>query len=146
MTAARQRLLASAMFLLVGTLLSTFVGCSSKTEPSSNPKASRAQCPCCKSLATQATAAAVATTHAELVRPEQAMVLRLHREPWQPLAAVCLTPAFYNRDHATPLIFDDGSEKQDVAIPHQTMAVQDFGNDGRFSSGFGSDRRLYWRS
>ncbi len=59
--------------------------------------------------------------------PGKALVLKLDRQQWQALAAVCATPAFYNCANSVPLIFDDGTEKGEVAIPHDTAAVKDFG-------------------
>ena len=86
--------------------------------------------------------AAIAAAHSEMVRPEKALVLQLKREPWQAITAICLTPAFYNREHAMPLIFDDGSEKRDVAIPHETVAVQDLGPDT--ASATAKIAKTYW--
>jgi hypothetical protein len=63
------------------------------------------------------------------VPPAQAAVVQLQREPWQALAAVCLTPAFYDAESATPLVFDDGSEGRDVALPHDTIVVSTLGGD-----------------
>jgi hypothetical protein len=61
------------------------------------------------------------------VAPTQAAVVQLKREPWQALAAVCLTPAFYNAESATPLVFDDGAEGREVALPHDTLVVSTLG-------------------
>ena len=62
-------------------------------------------------------------------QPEQALVLQLKREPWQALVAVAMTPVFYNGAASTPLLFCDGSEQREIAIPHDTLAVQDLGAD-----------------
>lgn len=63
------------------------------------------------------------------ISPTRAVVLRLQREPWQALAAVCLTPAFYNAESATPLVFDDGTENREIALPHDTLVVSALGQD-----------------
>ena len=76
-------------------------------------------------------------------KPDKALVLKLDREQWQALAAVCMTPAFYNSGSAVPLIFDDGTEKRDVAIPHATAAVKDLGKDAE--SATAAIARQYWK-
>ena len=96
-----------------------------------------------KSVADKPAAATVPTARIEQIKPEKAMVLQLDREPWQALTAVCLTPAFYSHDHAVPLVFDDGSEKRDVAIPHDTVAVQDFGPDAAAATA--KIAKTYWK-
>ena|GEM_PF-863075 len=65
----------------------------------------------------------------ERTQPEKALILTMERKPWQALAAVCLTPAFLNHEHSTPLLFDDGSEKRDVPIDHETSSLESFGAD-----------------
>ena len=72
--------------------------------------------------------ATIAASHSELVRPPQALVLQLQRKPWQALTAACLTPAFYNSEYAVPLVLDDGSEKREVAMAHDTATVASFGS------------------
>jgi len=64
-----------------------------------------------------------------VVAPGKAVLLKVDREQWQALAAVCAAPAFYNSQSSVPLIFDDGKGQNDVAIEHDTMSVKDFGSD-----------------
>ena len=122
----RQRLLVRLTCVTAAAMLLHFAGCSSKPEgqpvgkaTDEQPKAAGTEKP-----SGERPAATVATARSEMVRPEKALLLQLKREPWQSLTAVCLTPAFYNREHAMPLIFDDGSEKREVAIPHDSAAVR----------------------
>jgi hypothetical protein len=61
--------------------------------------------------------------------PGQALVLKLQRVPWQALAAVCATPAFYNAESSTPLLFDDGTEGREVPIPHTTLTIGELGGN-----------------
>lgn len=82
--------------------------------------------------------------HSDRKAPEKALVLKLDRENWQALSAVCATPAFYNAAGSVPLIFDDGSEKADIAIPHDTLAVKDFGKDAQAVTAAIAAR--YWKS
>ncbi len=126
-----RRWFACAACLVVATSFLYVAGCSSSTDTVKNtamdekqPKAAGVQNP-----PSEKAVAAIAAARSEMVRPEKALVLQLKREPWQAITAICLAPAFYNREHAMPLIFDDGSEKRDVAIPHETVAVQDLGPD-----------------
>jgi len=63
------------------------------------------------------------------IQPDKALLLQLQREQWQALAAVCATPAFYGNGANIPLIFDDGSGKNEVVIPHGTHSVRDWGAD-----------------
>jgi hypothetical protein len=70
----------------------------------------------------------------ERTPPEKALVLNLDHETWQALAAVCATPAFYNAGSATPLIFDDGATKREIAIPHDAVAIKDLGKDAQAAS------------
>ena len=79
----------------------------------------------------------------ELVRPQQALVLQLQRDPWQALAAACLTPAFYNGDYAVPLVLDDGSEKREVAIAHDTASVSGFGDNAAAATA--KIAKTYWK-
>ena len=79
----------------------------------------------------------------ELQSPVEALVLRLDREQWQALAAACVTPAFYNRNGAVPLVFDDGTEKRDVVIPHATASVKDFGANAAVATAAIAKR--YWK-
>ena len=67
----------------------------------------------------------------ELSPPGKALVLKLERQPWQALTAACITPAFYNGSRSVPLIFDDGTGMREVAIPHDSAAVKDFGADAQ---------------
>jgi hypothetical protein len=76
--------------------------------------------------------------------PEKALVLKLDRASWQALAAASATPAFYNAGGSIPLIFDDGSEKTEVVIPHDTAAVKDFGTDAKTATAAIAAR--YWKS
>jgi hypothetical protein len=138
------------LFLGLSYLIATatalhVAGCSSKPEeaPSgqaaAQPKMARAEKPANVKLA----AATVATARSEIIRPEKGLLVQLKREPWQALAAVCFAPVFCNRDHAVPLVFDDGSEKRDVAIPHDSSAVQDFGADAAAATAKIAER--YWK-
>jgi len=77
------------------------------------------------------------------VPPTQAAVVQLKREPWQALAAVCLTPAFYNAESAVPLIFDDGSEARDIALPHDTLVVSALGSDAATATA--TIATTYWK-
>jgi len=130
---------------VVATAFLQLVGCSSSTDAVKNtatdgkqPKAAGVQDP-----PSEKAVAAIAAARSELVRPEKALVLQLQREPWQALTAICLAPAFYNRDHAMPLIFDDGAEKREVAIPHETIAVQELGADA--ASATAKIAKTYWK-
>lgn len=78
-----------------------------------------------------------------IATPGQGLVLRLKREPWQALAAVCATPAFYNARASTPLVFDDGSESRDIPIPHDTATVESFGRDA--ASATAGIAAKYWK-
>ncbi len=81
-----------------------------------------------------AMAAGAADWQMDRVPPGKAAVLKFDREQWQALAAVCATPAFYNSQGAVPLIFDDGTGQNTVAIEHDTMSVKDFGADAAAAS------------
>lgn len=61
--------------------------------------------------------------------PSQALVVTLQQEQWQAVAATCLAPAFFDRTSSIPLFYDDGTEIGDIAIPHSSKAVTDFGSD-----------------
>ena len=63
--------------------------------------------------------------------------------PGKALTAACLTPAFYNSDYAVPLVLDDGSEKREVAIPHDTAAVAGFG--GNAAAATAKIAKTYWK-
>jgi hypothetical protein len=75
-------------------------------------------------------------------QPSKALLLQLDREQWQALVAVCVTPAFYSRTNSTPLIFDDGSERRDLEIPHDTLAVKQLGKDAPTATA--ALARKYW--
>ena len=76
--------------------------------------------------------------------PEKALVLKLERQPWQALAAACAAPAFYSGGAAVaPLIYDDGTGTQKIALPHDTLAVRDLGRDAR--SATASLAARYWK-
>jgi hypothetical protein len=116
---------------VVAAALLPLAGCSSNTgeansvkSEGANPIVAGKQKPPSEKLL-----AALAASRGELVRPQQALLLQLGREPWQALTAACLTPAFYNSDYAVPLVLDDGSEKREVALPHDTASVAGFGAD-----------------
>ena len=87
--------------------------------------------------------AGAAGDQGERSRPGRALLLRLDRQQWQALAAACAAPAFYGPEGSMPLILDDGSEKRDVAIPHDTASVKDFGNDA--ASATARIARKYWK-
>jgi hypothetical protein len=79
----------------------------------------------------------------ELKSPDKALVLKLDRESWQALTAACATPAFYNASASVPLIFDDGTEKREVVIPHESAAVKDFGKDAQAATA--AIAMKYWK-
>ncbi len=79
----------------------------------------------------------------ELNPPAQALVLRLDRQQWQALTAVCITPAFYNNNGSIPLILDDGTTKPDVAIPSTSASVKDFGPDAQAATA--SIAKKFWK-
>ena len=95
---------------------------------------------CLAGLATTANAADLPN---QINKPEKALVLKLDREQWQALAAVCMTPAFYNSGSAVPLIFDDGTAKREVAIPHATATVKDLGADAVLAPA--AIAKQYWK-
>jgi len=86
---------------------------------------------------------AVGAAESELNSPGEALVLKLDRQQWQALAAVCATPAFYNGNGAVPLIFNDGSAKREVAIPHTDAAVKDFGANAAEATA--AIAKKYWK-
>ena len=65
----------------------------------------------------------------ERTAPAKAALLKFEREQWQALVAACATPAFYNGNGTVPLILDDGTGKNTIAIEHDTLTVKDFGAD-----------------
>ena len=77
----------------------------------------------------------------ELSPPAKALVLKLDREPWQALVAA--TPACYNFSGAVPLVFEDGAESRAVAIPHDTVAVKDWGKDAQAATAAIATK--YWK-
>ena len=79
----------------------------------------------------------------ELRPPEKALILKLDREPWQALSAACATPAFYNGSGSVPLIFDDGAGSASVAIPHDSVAVKDWGKDAQTATAAIATK--YWK-
>ena len=90
-------------------------------------------------------ALAIGTTDAaesELNSPVEALVLKLDRQQWQALASVCVTPAFYNSKGSVPLIFEDGTENREVAIPHAVASVKDFGANA--SEATAALAKKYW--
>lgn len=137
--------LACVTCLVATTAFLPLVGCSSKTDEiksaksdGEQPKATSVQNP-----PSEKSVATIATARGELVRPQQALVLQLRREPWQALTAACLTPAFYNSDYAVPLVLDDGSEKREVAIAHDTASVAGFG--GNAAAATAKIAKTYWK-
>ena len=136
---------ACATYLVVATAFLYVAGCSPKTDESKSgtsnaepPKASGVH-----NAPSEKLVATIAAARGELVRPQQALVLQLQREPWQALTAACLTPAFYNSDYAVPLVLDDGSEKREVAIPHDTASVAGFG--GGSAAATAKIAMAYWK-
>ena len=128
-----RRCFACASCLVVAMTFLCVAGCSSSSDAvkstatdGKHPKAAGVPNP-----PSEKAIAAIAAAHGELVRPQQALVLELRRDPWQALAAACLTPAFYNSDYAVPLVLDDGSEKREVLIPHDAASVAGFGQTPR---------------
>jgi hypothetical protein len=83
---------------------------------------------------TLAIAAGAGEMAMERVPPAKAALLKFDREQWQALVAVCATPAFYNSHGAVPLILDDGTGQNTVAIEHDTMTVKEFGGDATAAS------------
>jgi hypothetical protein len=75
-------------------------------------------------------------------QPSQPLVLTLERKQWQALAAVCAVPAFYSRGSATPLLFDDGTEKRDVAFAHDAVSMGSLGTDAATASA--AIAKKYW--
>ncbi|MEI6502647.1 MAG: C25 family cysteine peptidase, partial [Armatimonadota bacterium] len=75
--------------------------------------------------------------------PAQALLLKMERQQWQALAAVCAVPAFCGRGTATPLVFCDGTGTNPVAIPHDTLDVKALGGNAAAASA--AIARRYWR-
>ncbi len=94
-------------------------------------------------LAVSAVGARGAEYRNELKSPEKAMVLTLEREQWQALVAACAAPAFYNSDGSMPLIYSDGTEGRDIAIPHDAINVTDLGADAAVATAKLAGR--YWK-
>ncbi len=137
--------LACATCIMAATTFLHLVGCSPKTAGIASAKSDGEQ-PQATGVQNSPSANATATIAAargELVRPQQALVLQLQREPWQALAAACLTPAFYNSDYAMPLVLDDGAEKRKVAIAHDTASVAGFG--GNAAAATAKIATTYWK-
>ena len=61
------------------------------------------------------------------IAPTKAMVLSIQRAQWQALTAACATPAFYAGTAPMPLIIDNGTGSNTVAIPHDSAKVTDWG-------------------
>ena len=76
------------------------------------------------------------------VQPSKPLVLELSQKQWQASVAAAMTPAFINRYDAVPLLFDDGSENNELSIPHDTKSVSSFGTDQ--SSASGEIATTYW--
>ena len=128
-TMTRRRWFASATRLLLATAFFQLAGCSSSTDAAKSNMTDGKQLKVAgeQSPPSEKAVASIATAHGELVQPRQALLLQLRRDPWQALAAACLTPAFYNSHYAVPLVLDDGAEKREVAIAHDTASVSGFG-------------------
>ncbi len=75
-------------------------------------------------------------------QPETALVLDLDQEEWQAKSAASIVPAFIDRRHITPILFDDGTEEKDIEIPHETGSVRDFGEDA--ASATAEIATTYW--
>ena len=146
-----RRWFARAACLMVATAFLPLVGCSSSTDPVKNATTDGKQPPAVglqnpghpRSRVGEKAVAAIAAARGELVRPQKALVLQLQRDPWQALAAACLTPAFYNSDYAVPLVLDDDSEKREVAIPHDAAAVSGFGDNTATATA--KIAKTYWK-
>lgn len=87
--------------------------------------------------------AAVAHSQSICKPPAQALLLKMERQQWQALAAVCAVPAFYGNGTATPLILCDGTGTNPVAIPHDTLDVKALGPNAAAAAA--SIARRYWR-
>jgi hypothetical protein len=121
-----------------------FVGCSSGNDAVKAGSSAAAQAPvAAPQRPSTKLVAAVAASHGETVQPPRALVLQLERQPWQAMVAACVAPAFYNNDYAVPLILDDGSEKRDVAIAHDTAKIADLG--GTAATTTAKIATTYWK-
>ena len=92
--------------------------------------------------------AALAGCAPETVRDQaagrNALVLKFERKSWQVLTAACAAPAFYAGGVAVaPLIYDDGTGTQEIALPHDTLTVKDLGSDARSATAALAAR--YWK-
>jgi hypothetical protein len=129
----------------MATIVLHLGGCSSKTDTAESAKSDGKQLAAAAAgnLPSGKAAATVAAARGEPVRPQQALLLQFEREPWQALTAACLTPAFYNSDYAVPLVLDDGSEKRNVAIAHDTASVKGWGGDAAAATA--KIAKTYWK-
>jgi hypothetical protein len=130
----RVRFFRSTTCLIIAASGFSIAGCSPAPEGQPREKApaktsAEEKAPTEKAVKEKPFLASAAAAHSETVRPAKAMLVQLQCEPWQALAAVCFAPAFYNRDHSVPLLFDDAPGKRDVALPHDTVAIHDMGAD-----------------
>lgn len=62
-------------------------------------------------------------------QPSTALVVSFRQKNWQALSAACITPAFIDRNSATPVFFNDGSETRVIDIPHNEISIDELGND-----------------
>jgi len=65
----------------------------------------------------------------DLNRPEKAVVVNIEHHQWEALTTVCMTPVCISRSSTIPLIFDDGTEKRTIEIPHDMKNINEFGPD-----------------
>jgi hypothetical protein len=75
-------------------------------------------------------------------QPQTAQVVTLDQQEWQASSAACIVPAFIDRKHATPIIFDDGTEERDIGFPYNILDITDFGAD--ISSASSAIATTYW--
>ncbi|MCK5559445.1 MAG: hypothetical protein KAJ51_02585 [Thermoplasmata archaeon] len=62
-------------------------------------------------------------------QPSTALAVSLRQKNWQALSAACIIPAYIDRNSATPIFFNDGSEMHVIDIPHEEISIDELGND-----------------